>query len=866
MDSSEEHSGLEEPIDQPFKEESEEEVEYVEDNEPSMALTAHFGEKPASTLPSWVSQDVKNLQDMLNSLNQEVSNTDALIEERQERLSNLKRHQKDVSQEIDTLQNIMAEETSTLQNISDRKAILQRNEAKLKDDIKRYHRSIEDEENRAVNLSEYRTKQEDMLVKAKGEIIGAENNLERYFNLFQIKISDVTQLNANLKRDSGVARDHMMRISKLLEAIVEVDKKIKEEVSLSRIKEQEIAALTQQFKNLYDERLKTLAAWKDVVEKIVNLDAQIGNRRDLFLENKNTLMEKKRFLEGRLKILETERKALLKIDKKIEHAMTQKANDSIQLQNIKTDVDDLKHYLGVLKNGELSIDKALSDIMGSLQVLESNITNVQKSSEKQEQKLKEKNEILYKMKNENQMSDAEASKLNDELVAKEVQLNQLIKSREALSKKLFTKSSDLFALKQESERLENLVSSSEIQRQNIEDQITSLEQQSNKQEELLYQYEFQIASLQRKIARARGVRSREEREKLNAVIAELSNEHADLNKKNKFLKQQLNKVVDEVQSSKKTLSMREIEIEKLEGIRNNTELQIKFITSDMKKIKSEVENLLIQRDSTALKINQLQEEVEETNSIIFDLKNRINELELIISEKRIQILSHLGHQKEQIKLMNVSIQAKSLDCSDLKKRARTLEEKFATEESKLSKNVEVFEHAAERQKLQVQGDEYHERILTLTQQIMEGEKILQSIRDSNNALKTATDVEKSTEEALRQEIERLENRLTELSRTKQELSHELAFQDETKIQLSTQTEQLNETIKSAEHRLHNINMEIQQQEAKAQRARGMLRRSVSLLSGKESVIELLNQEYRVTLTDVHKSLTRIPDAQQLLDL
>ena len=56
---------------------------------------------------------------------------------------------------------------------------------------------------------------------------------------------------------------------------------------------------------------------------------------------------------------------------------------------------------------------------------------------------------------------------------------------------------------------------------NLQANITKLEHEKTRQQELLYNADFQIQQMERKVARAQGERSQEETQKLNKEIEDL---------------------------------------------------------------------------------------------------------------------------------------------------------------------------------------------------------------------------------------------------------------------------------------------------------------------------------------------------------
>jgi chromosome segregation ATPase len=82
-----------------------------------------------------------------------------------------------------------------------------------------------------------------------------------------------------------------------------------------------------------------------------------------------------------------------------------------------------------------------------------------------------------------------------------------------------------------------------------------LDQEALKQQALLYNQEFQIQQLERKVRRAQGDRTDEEKEVLELKIAQLNKNLENNNKKHVLLTTQLKKSQDDLRQSRRSLDL-----------------------------------------------------------------------------------------------------------------------------------------------------------------------------------------------------------------------------------------------------------------------------------------------------------------------
>jgi UDP-glucose:O-linked fucose beta-1,3-glucosyltransferase len=105
----------------------------------------------------------------------------------------------------------------------------------------------------------------------------------------------------------------------------------------------------------------------------------------------------------------------------------------------------------------------------------------------------------------------------------------------------FKKNQELFKLRQDEKNLEAEIVGGEAALKNLKSKIYKLDQEAMKQQELLYAQEFQIQQLERKVRRAQGDRTDEEKEILLKRIEELNTQLEQQTKKYNLLVNQQKK-------------------------------------------------------------------------------------------------------------------------------------------------------------------------------------------------------------------------------------------------------------------------------------------------------------------------------------
>merc|ERR1711871_1328574 len=119
---------------------------------------------------------------------------------------------------------------------------------------------------------------------------------------------------------------------------------------------------------------------------------------------------------------------------------------------------------------------------------------------------------------------------------------------------MFKQSQELFTHRQREANLIAEISGAQASAKNLNHKIHTLDQESLRQQELVYNAEFQIQQMERKAARAGGERSDEEKIALNAKIKEVQATLDETKEQQRILRQQCKKVVDELAVTRRKLA------------------------------------------------------------------------------------------------------------------------------------------------------------------------------------------------------------------------------------------------------------------------------------------------------------------------
>lgn len=258
---------------------------------------------------------------------------------------------------------------------------------------------------------------------------------------------------------------------------------------------------------------------------------------------------------------------------------------------------------------------------------------------------------------------------------------------------------------------------------NLQANITKLEHEKTRQQELLYNADFQIQQMERKVARAQGERSQEELQKLTKEIS-------DLNKAQDIAKEHLHKLVTSNKSLQDERRIIERQIEKLQNQKKTLENTIheldlinRLTEVDLGKVTQEKEKTLVQHDIMKLEIKNLRETVNVAADRVYGLENRKYQLEMSMDEREKEIQVHkdiLESEKqaaeEERHKVAVELQIRSQKVKNLRIKYEGLVQRNKSSSGDVEADGEhtqayfVIKAAQEKEELQRYGDELDGKI------------------------------------------------------------------------------------------------------------------------------------------------------------
>lgn len=326
--------------------------------------------------------------------------------------------------------------------------------------------------------------------------------------------------------------------------------------------------------------------------------------------------------------------------------------------------------------------------------------------------------------------------------------------------------------------------------------IVSLDEKVMKQQENLYEFEFQIQGLERKVSRAGGARSDEETRVLQNKLDSLQLTLNDRVAEKDLLVASARRAEEDLESARKKSKLLKMTSNKLTENINELTLEAELTSKDVRKAVVEKEDKMVAHDTLKLEVKKLRDALEVKADQVFELENRKQQLLLSMEERKHEIETHGELLKAQLKMIGEDVHRATLEMRERAMKVGKLQAKFEVLVHKVkrpggdgdendgeerSQAYYVVKAAQEREDMQRKGDALDHSIRTQEKECAALEVTLRKLTKQNDSFRVSnrpcdnSDTDELTKRAALQE--KLESVTLTLSmRKEEEAKMELALQ------------------------------------------------------------------------------------------
>lgn len=587
----------------------------------------------ANRLNKKLNEIIKNYKKVLKKVSEE-------IEENRNMVKILDEHMKSVEQQVKNKEMI---NEITRENINLEKHTIQTVERQI-GKLFTLRKTLEEQE---VELQERFNSIQHNIIRANGKMDkykmlmkDRQEELEQWALAARQKEDDHLNLEKYLHQDNLKIKEHMLFIEKLTLDVNRKSNELEKEVTETQAAQIEMEKTTEELKHLQSER-------QDLLDKLLKTEEQIKQRHeelkqecDKYFNNKTELTNLKSELDNKVNTLNDN----VKMNKMANEELKKRENDLFktrdQFTNQEKELKDLHNDIEIKKNELSALAKELSNKNNRVNYLKNELENKRKSLDEakayfnsKKQEIANNENVFLNAKDKEKMIGEENKRLEYE--AK--------KTREELEKKvneLYDKSKLLFDLREQEANMIGEINNIISAKKNIKANIAKLGADITKQQELLYNVDFQIQLMERKVAWVQGKRTQEETNEINKEIELLEKNKLEEGKKLTKLQNSLKMIDEDLRAVETQLKTAREDKNKLTEVIEELELENMKCGQDLQKITKKKEDVLVQHDLMKLEIKKLYDRLVNEANDVFINENQLYQLELCIKEREKEIMVH----------------------------------------------------------------------------------------------------------------------------------------------------------------------------------------------------------------------------------
>uniref|UniRef100_A0A8B9QDS1 Coiled-coil domain-containing protein 39 n=1 Tax=Apteryx owenii TaxID=8824 RepID=A0A8B9QDS1_APTOW len=661
----------------------------------------------------------------------------------EERIEAMTSHLKNVRQEFSFTQSLYKARESEIETEQHFKALAERECGRLKSEIKR----LEDE---IVSLREKKNSQENDINKTtkKLEDLRQQMNCDEevlacWIEELNRKDNDAVTIQKYAHQDEGKLGALTLQVEKLTVQANQKHRALDNELTETITAQIELDKTAEDFRRVHQERQEVIRQWENAIEQMQRRDQQIDHCTMLITEIKQEMREKEVVLKEKTSFLINETVNNVEYEKTISSAEREATSLRNEYQTQDTYRVQLQDEIGCLVLAVLYILTSLKEQNASLSnklklVTEKTLTSEEKAL-RMEEILKEEEKIVKE---------------------KETEMNHLKDLH-------FKKTQELKVQKDKEKCVVAEIEGSRTSLKNLNSHLRKLDADALRQQEIMYNQDFYIQQVERRLSRLEGEVNADEKQVLEAKVAELKKTLEEKKNTYNVLHAQHKKLQSDVHFIKRAMDKTGEETSGVMVKINELNLFNEKSDQELKKAKAIKQEMMVEDNLLKLELKRLQDILSNKAEKVLALEKQKLKLKTAIAERTEEIKIHKAMTDSQIRLVDQERQRISAEFQDRLNKIDKLRCRYEIltvvmmppegEEEK-TQAYYVIKAAQEKETLQREGDDLDAKICKAEKEIVALQNTLHVLNNCNsnyrNSFKEVTETSEEYNEKLKLEEEK----------------------------------------------------------------------------------------------------------------
>lgn len=778
-------------------------------------------------LPEFANEENRVLHGHVKDMEKELAVVDSEHRETVDRSKILGEHLKNVKQEHGHTQQLVDHKEKEIETEIHLRQLAEREIGRLRSEMAKFdHLAAEAQD--SINSTQNKIfRGNESMDQFKVQLNWNQEELEQWVLASKQKEEDNVALERYAKADAMKINDKALQVERLTVACNEKKNSLDLEVTETQAAQIELDKTAEQFRALHEERQHLIKQWEDALAAMKRRDESITEASYRFADLKKQVEVKENELKQKEKFLESEKANNKEKQVAIEGAERQIQRFHLELRGEEKELAVFSDEVDVVSN---TLIKCATELQNKRNALVNAEDDLDMKRKRLGRTHRDYNKVMQRLREEQDtaLSLQEKAKLEEEYrISQETRIQALDRELKDVKESTFKQSQELFNLRKDEADMIADISGAQNRDRMMKGRIAALDRESQKQNQLLYNVDFQLQQLERKVARAGGERSLEEKEILEKKIKVLQATLEDTVKEQKLLHGQVKTIEVALKLANRKRTDLLGEHSELVDRVNETRLENSSSQTTLKQKTKQTQSVMVQHDVLKLELTQLRKRLREVADDVVALENRQAQLKLSMESKEKEIALHkevlrMEHRtaEEQRHEFLTTLNEKKMMVGKLEARLSAVESTMSSSDGgeQQSQTYFLIKAAQEREQLQRDGDLLDAKLKKTEKEILSLNTLLRTLNVKNQAYKSSFSKadpkgnDQSTKKALETKAKQIDNQLKRKEQALHNLEEDVAVVDQRLQVADEEAQQLSSFVQNLEDQHQRIDHEVGEQQ------------------------------------------------------
>jgi UDP-glucose:O-linked fucose beta-1,3-glucosyltransferase len=546
------------------------------------------------------------------------------------------------------------------------------------------------------------------------------------------------------KQDDSKIKELQLLIEKLTDDRNKARRGLESETTETLTSQIELEKLAEEFKRAHSDRQDLITTWETTISKLKERDNELVQEEMKNVDIKEELIAREQIIKEKRAFLSTESENNIELEKKIEIRERQNGKIREQRQYIEARTTEMADSVKTLQH---QAERARKENDIKLNQIEESKIKIDKMESKLSQSQSSKREIEQRIDEvkKGMMNAAEIAKQADAMLSeKEQEMKELEQQKRRARDIMFKKTQQLKKTEDTEKQIKMEIHGAKTGIKNLTGRLKKLDSESIKSQEIIYNQDFNIAQLERRIARMQGEVNNEEKTALEEKLAELNGTLEEKHKTKKILDEQQRKLQVNLRRCQVEMEKCTREHDALNSKIEELELYDDSSQRELKSLIKEKQDAMVENNILKLQVKRVRDSLYNTADNVHDLKHRCLRLTTALKERKVEIQQNINKITQEVKhadeiksQLNMEVHNRVSKIDKLKKRYEiiTLSMRAPEGEEEHSQAYHVIKAAQEKENLQRTGDELHGKIQKAEREVEGLRNTLDLVSSGNDRLR-----------------------------------------------------------------------------------------------------------------------------------